>query len=65
MIISYIVTAYLDLKATFHKQGKAKLTVYFVLMAISCTIGIANGYVMDMPSPAEPIKKLVFAIMGR
>lgn len=65
MIFSYAITAFFDLKATFYKEGKYKLAVYFILMAISCTIGIMSAYVEDMPSPADPIKQIVFAVMGK
>ncbi|MDF2593288.1 MAG: hypothetical protein K0S75_2754 [Clostridia bacterium] len=65
MILSYAIASYLDLKTTYHKQDKAKLIVYFILMTISYAIGTASGYVREMPSPAEPIKQLIFAIMGK
>jgi hypothetical protein len=28
-------------------------------------IGVASGFVKNMPSPAGPIKQIVFAIMGK
>jgi hypothetical protein len=65
MILSYVITSFLDLKATYHNQDKAKLIVYFILMTASCAIGIASGYVKDMPSPAVPIKNIVFTLMGK
>jgi len=65
MILSYAITAFVDLKVTYHNQDKAKLMVYFALMTISCAIGIAGGYINDMPSPAEPIKHFVFTLMGK
>lgn len=63
MILSYAIFAFLDLRMSFHNQDKKKLAVYFTLMAISCAIGIASGYVHTMPSPARPLKDLVFSIM--
>lgn len=65
MILSYAITSFLDLKATYHNQDKVKLIVYFTIMTVSCAIGIASGYVEDMPSPAEPIKHIVFRLMGK
>jgi len=65
MIISYTITAFVDLKTTYHNQDKAKLIVYFVLMTTSCAIGIATVYVDNLPSPADPIKHIVFTIMGK
>jgi hypothetical protein len=65
MILSYAITSFLDLKATYHNHDKVKLIVYFALMTISCAIGIASGYVENMPSPADPIKHFVFALMGK
>jgi hypothetical protein len=65
MILSYAMISFVDLKASFRNQDKAKLIVYFMLMSISCAIGIASRYVKNMPSPAEPIKDIVFSIMGK
>jgi hypothetical protein len=65
MILSYTITSFIDLKATYHNQDKVKLIVYFTLMIISCAIGIASGYVDNMPSPAIPIKHIVFRILGK
>lgn len=63
MILSYAAFAFFDLRVSFHNQDKKKLIVYFTLMAVSCAIGIASGYVRVMPSPARPLKDIVFAIM--
>lgn len=65
MILSYSITAFLDLKATYDSKSKNKLIIYFILMTISCAIGIASGYVREMPSPADPIKQLVFTLIGK
>jgi hypothetical protein len=65
MILSYAVISLLDLKVTYNKQDKKKLIIYFVLMTISCGIGIANGYVKNMPSPSGPIKYIVLTLLGK
>jgi archaellin len=65
MILSYAITSYIDLSVTYHNQDRAKLIVYFMLMTVSCAIGIASAYVENMPSPADPIKYVVFTIIGR
>lgn len=65
MLISYVTTAFLDLKATYQKTDKVGLAIYFILMAVSCTIGISSGYVQNMPSPAEPIKQFIFFLLGK
>lgn len=65
VILAYGIIAYIDLKATFYKAGKNKLTLYFTLMAISCGIGIASLYIDKMPSPAHPIKNVVFTLLGK
>lgn len=65
MILSYAVFGFLDLKATHQEKGKYELAVYITLMAISWAIGTASGYVEQMPSPAEPIKQMVFVLMGK
>lgn len=65
MLLSYAVIAILDLRATYHNQDKVKLYVYFMLMTISCAIGIAIGYMENIPSPAEPIKRIVFMVIGK
>jgi glycerol uptake facilitator-like aquaporin len=65
MVLSYAITAFIDLKSNYKKQDKVKLAVYFTLMAISCAIGSISGYAEKMPSPAEPIKNIVFTLMGK
>lgn len=65
MILSYAIFGFIDLKASYHNQDKAKLRVYFVLMTISFAIGTASGYVKNMPSPADPIKYIVLTLMGK
>ncbi|OGO77756.1 MAG: hypothetical protein A2Y23_03930 [Clostridiales bacterium GWB2_37_7] len=65
IIISYAIISFVDLKATYHNQDKAKLLVYFTLMTISCAISIASGFVKNMPSPANPIKNIIFALLGK
>ena len=65
MLLSYAITALIDLRTTYYKEGKARLAIYFILMMISCAIGIASGYVREMPSPAESIKQLVFFMFGK
>lgn len=65
LILSYAIISFLDLKSTYHNKDKAKLIAYFLLMAISLAISIASRYAEEMPSPAEPIKQLVFTIIGK
>lgn len=65
IILFYTVVSFIDLKATYHKQDKAKLITYFSLMTISCAIGIASGYLKNMPSPGETIKHIVFTLIGK
>ena len=65
IILSYAILGFADLKATFQNQDKAKLRVYFVLMTLSFVIATASGYVKNMPSPADPIKHIVFTLMGK
>lgn len=62
MMLSYSAFAFFDLKSSFHNQDRKKLFIYFALMAISCAIGIASGYVEIMPSPARPLKELIYSI---
>lgn len=64
MILSYITVSLIDTKGFKNISNKGILALYVVLMIISCGIGIANGYVPEMPSPAEPIRKLVLSIIG-
>lgn len=64
MILSYIVVAFIDTKGFRNTDSKGILALYILLMMLSCAIGIANGYAPDMPSPAEPIKKIISAIIG-
>jgi archaellin len=65
IILSYAIISFVDLKATCYKQDKAKIIVYLTLITISCVIWIASVTVKNMPSPAGPIKQIVFAIMGK
>jgi uncharacterized membrane protein SirB2 len=64
MILSYIAVAFIDTKGFSNTNDKRIIALYVALMALSCAIGIANGYVPDMPSPAEPIRKAIESIIG-
>lgn len=65
MILSYAAISILDLKVSYHNQDKVKLYVYFALMTMSCVIGIASGYMENIPSPAELIKRIVLLLIGK
>lgn len=65
IIMAYIVIGYGDLKATYHNQDKAKLTIYFIMMFLSCAYGIASVYMKKMPTPADPIKEAVLWVIGK
>lgn len=65
MILSYTTVSFLDLKLTRGEKSKGQIFLYICLMAISCIIGTANGYVLNMPSPAEPLRRIVFSILGK
>jgi hypothetical protein len=65
IILSYAIISFIDLKTTCYKLDKARIIVYLTLITISCVIGIASGFVKNMPSPAGPIKQIVFAIVGK
>ena len=65
IILSYTIISFIDLKATYHKQDKAKLITYFSLMTLSCAIGIASGYLANITSPGEIMKQIVFTLMSK
>lgn len=62
MFLSYIAVAYIDTKGLKKLNDKGLKPFYMALMAISCAIGTISGYAPDMPSPIEPIKKLVLSL---
>ncbi|HYE83935.1 MAG TPA: hypothetical protein VEG39_17440 [Clostridia bacterium] len=64
MIFSYTLVSIIDIRSFTKPGNKSPLVLYIILMVISCAIGIANGYIEDMPSPAIPIKAIVEAIKG-
>lgn len=64
MITSYLVISFIDTRSFITTEGKGNLPLYITLMAISCAISIANVYVADMPSPADPIKQFILAVTG-
>ena len=64
MLLSYAIVSLIDTKGFTNAGSKGILTLYIVLMTISCAIGIANGYVPHMPSPADPIRKVILLIIG-
>lgn len=65
LMLAYVILAYGDLKATYHKHSKIKLTVYFVMMLMSYAYGIVSIYAKKVPTPADPIKQAVLWIMGK
>ncbi|KUO75314.1 MAG: hypothetical protein APF77_13005 [Clostridia bacterium BRH_c25] len=64
MIILYIIVSYIDTKAFTRLKEKSVLPLYIILMVISCTIGIANAYISNLPSPAGPIRNFILSIIG-
>lgn len=65
MLISYTIVALIDLRIWYKDKDKRKLYIYLALMAISCMIGTANAGFTTVPSPARPIKQIVFYILGK
>lgn len=47
------------------KCGLVKMLVYAVLTLISLTIDILLSLGIRVPSPADPIKKVVLALIGK
>lgn len=54
-----------DTRGFSKQESRSQLNLYIVLMVLSCAIGIANGYIANMPSPADAIEKIVIAIIGK
>ncbi len=64
MVLSYTIVSIIDTGKFTKQESRGQLMFYIVLMIVSCAIGIANGYVDNMPSPADPIKNIVDAVIG-
>lgn len=64
MILSYTILTVLETRILFRAGLKGQLVLYLALMTVSLAIWIANGYVEDMPSPANPIKDFVLYLTG-
>jgi hypothetical protein len=64
MILSYSIVSIIDMNSFVKSDEKGRKLLYIILMAMSCIIGIANGYATDMPSPADTIKDIVKALIG-
>lgn len=64
MIILYFAASYIDTKAFKKLKEKGILTLYIILMAISCAIGSSSSYIKNFPSPAGPIRDLIKSIIG-
>ena len=65
VVLIYAMLIFFDLKATFHKEDKSKLAVYFTLMVLSCAVSIASVYVQELPSPIAPITNLFMKLLGQ
>jgi len=64
MIFSYTIMSIIDTGAFRKQESRSQVALYIVMMILSCAIGIANGYVDNMPSPADAIENLVKAVIG-
>jgi hypothetical protein len=62
MLLSYTVVTYIDTGGLKKLNEKGLLPLYLTLMALSCAIGTVGGYAASMPSPMDPIKRLVMSI---
>lgn len=65
IIILYVFAVIVDINTFTGVSKKNCLPLYISLMAISCAISIATGYVSNMPSPAGPIKDIILSIIGK
>lgn len=64
MVLSYTIASIIDTGKFTKQESRGQLLLYLVLMIVSCAIGIANGYVDNMPSPADFIKNTVETVIG-
>ena len=65
IIIVYVLVGYWEIRPMYKKKEFKELAVYISLYSVAFAISILLSLGVKIPSPAEPIAKLVEAIVGK
>jgi len=65
ILLLYILVSIIDTKGFSKLENNGTKLFYALLMAVSCVLSIATGYIDDMPSPTDAIRNIILHMTGR
>lgn len=65
IIIGYIIIGVWEIKPLYKKKEYKELAVYIALYSVAFVTSVLLSLGVKIPSPAEPIAKIVEAIVGK
>lgn len=65
VIVIYSIILFVEVPSLFQQEKKKELILYFTLITFSFILNLLLSLDIKIPSPAEPIKKIVFMILGK
>ena len=65
IIAVYALIIFIEAPTLFKKNNNKKLIIYLFLIAIPAIIDVLLSINVEVPSPSNGIKKIVFMIIGR
>ena len=65
VIISYIIVMFFETALLLKEKSSGKIIFYFSLITFSMIISVLLSLGVQLPSPSNPIKAIVVAILGK
>ncbi|MBF8984066.1 hypothetical protein IZY60_11005 [Lutibacter sp. B2] len=65
VILGYIIIGFIEMVPLYKKKQKKELVLYSVTFTIAFGMSLLISVGVKIPSPAEPIKKIVLVILGK
>lgn len=65
VILFYLIIGIIEIMPLVVKKQKRELVLYGILYGIAFVTSILISLGVDIPSPAKPIEKIVFTIIGK
>ena len=64
VIIVYVIIGYIEIAHLYNKKQKKELVLYSITLIFAFTLSVLLCLGVKIPSPANPIEKIVMTILG-
>ena len=65
IIMTYALVIFIEIPTIFKENNIKKVLLYLTLLVIPLIIDVLLSFNVEIPSPSNGIKKIVFMIIGR